>query len=80
MSISSPIPGMPNGKAAGVRCVQLTPQNRCRLYGLPQRPRVCVALQPMPDMCGESYEEALSAIAALEAATSSGRRGDEVKP
>src|SRR5687767_14313051 len=32
-SISSPIPGMPQGKPAGVRCVQLTEDNRCRLFG-----------------------------------------------
>ena len=35
LSISSPIPGMPNGKPAGVRCVQLTPDNRCLLFGQP---------------------------------------------
>jgi Fe-S-cluster containining protein len=68
-SISSPIPGMPNGKPAGVRCVQLTPDNRCRLYGLPERPAICVRLRPSEAMCGASTQEALAYLAALEAAT-----------
>ncbi|PAS17689.1 hypothetical protein CGT75_04930, partial [Vibrio cholerae] len=36
-SISSPIPGMPNGKPAGVRCVQLNEDNLCQLFGRPER-------------------------------------------
>ncbi|QSA20024.1 YkgJ family cysteine cluster protein, partial [Vibrio furnissii] len=28
-SISSPIPGMPNGKPAGTRCIQLNENNLC---------------------------------------------------
>ena len=40
-SISSPIPGMPNGKPAGVRCVQLTSDNKCKLFDKPERPLVC---------------------------------------
>ncbi|MEN9889340.1 MAG: hypothetical protein RL559_1377, partial [Pseudomonadota bacterium] len=39
-SISSPIPGMPQGKPAGVPCVQLDAQRRCKLFGLPERPAV----------------------------------------
>ncbi len=31
--ISSPIPGMPNGKPAGVPCVQLDEQLRCKNFG-----------------------------------------------
>jgi Fe-S-cluster containining protein len=68
-SISSPIPGMPGGKAAGVRCAQLTDDNRCTLYGKPERPAVCVRLRPMPEMCGESMEEALAYLAGLERVT-----------
>jgi hypothetical protein len=68
-SISSPIPGMPTGKAAGVPCVQLDPDGRCRLFGLPERPQVCVNLRPQPSMCGASREEALATLAAMEAAT-----------
>ncbi|MCB1812690.1 MAG: YkgJ family cysteine cluster protein, partial [Candidatus Competibacteraceae bacterium] len=49
-SISSPIPGMLQGKPAGVRCVQLDEQNQCRLFGRPERPKVCVSLQASADM------------------------------
>lgn len=69
LSISSPIPGMEQGKPAGVRCVQLTEDNRCALFGQPQRPPVCARLRPLPAMCGESAAEALANIAALEVAT-----------
>ena len=57
-SISSPIPGMPNGKPAGVRCIQLTDDNRCRLFGLPERPTVCTNLRPSFEMCGTSDDQA----------------------
>ncbi|GIV78858.1 YkgJ family cysteine cluster protein [Litorilinea aerophila] len=65
-SISSPIPGMPNGKPAGVRCVQLTEDNRCKLYGKPERPAVCVRLRPSAEMCGTSAEEAYRNLIQLE--------------
>ncbi|MFN7550870.1 MAG: YkgJ family cysteine cluster protein [Pseudomonadota bacterium] len=69
LSISSPIPGMPEGKPAGVRCAQLTTDNRCAVFGDPARPAVCASLRPEPAMCGASAAEALANIAALEAAT-----------
>jgi Fe-S-cluster containining protein len=68
-SISSPIPEMPHGKPSGVRCVQLTPDNRCRLYGLSERPEVCVRLRPNEDMCGTTTKHALVWLFALEDAT-----------
>ncbi|WP_198156924.1 YkgJ family cysteine cluster protein [Aquincola tertiaricarbonis] len=71
-SISSAIPGMPGGKPAGVRCVQLTEQGLCALFGSPQRPAVCGSLQPAPDMCGSSREHAMHWLTALEAATTAG--------
>ena len=69
LSISSPIPGMPDGKPAGVRCVQLTGDNRCRLFGMPERPEVCVRLRPTAEMCGETAEHALAYLNYLERAT-----------
>jgi uncharacterized protein len=69
-SISSPIPGMPHGKPAGVRCIQLTDDNRCRLFGQPERPAVCVGLRPSAEMCGQTNEHAFIYLAALEVATS----------
>jgi uncharacterized protein len=65
-SISSPIPGMPFGKPAGVRCIQLDGKNRCMLFGKPERPEVCVNLQPEPEMCGSSDEEAFQFLVRLE--------------
>ena len=51
-SISSPIPGMPHGKPAGVRCVQLDADLRCKIFTHPNRPAVCGQLQASWDMCG----------------------------
>jgi uncharacterized protein len=65
-SISSPIPGMPGGKAAGVRCVQLTEANHCLLFCDQRRPRVCVDLRPGPEMCGGSAAEAMVYLSDLE--------------
>ena len=69
-SISSPLPGAPGGKPAGIRCPHLTRELRCALYGDPARPRVCASFPAQPDHCGASREEALRRFAALEAATS----------
>lgn len=68
-SISSPIPGMPNGKPAGVRCAQLTEDNRCRLFGHPDRPAVCVRLRPHEEMCGADRDDALLRLTLLERMT-----------
>jgi uncharacterized protein len=68
-SITSPIPGMPQGKPAGVRCVQLDEANRCRLFGRPERPAFCGGLQPSQEMCGHTREQAMVWIASLERAT-----------
>ncbi len=69
-SISSPIPGMPDGKPAGVRCVQLDAADRCLLFGDPRRPAVCTSLKPSPEMCGEDRTQALRYLDRLEALTS----------
>ena len=68
-SITSPIPGMPQGKPAGVRCVQLGDDLQCRLFGKPERPAFCASLRPEADMCGSSAAEALAILEALERAT-----------
>lgn len=68
-SISSAIPGMPAGKPAGVPCVQLDASARCRLFGLPERPRVCLGFRPEPEVCGASAAQAMQLIATLELAT-----------
>ena len=68
-SISSSIPGMPHGKPAGVRCIQLDDSNRCKLFGKPERPQVCRNLKPEIAMCGTSRNEALAILSAWEKAT-----------
>jgi uncharacterized protein len=68
-SISSPMPGMPAGKPAGVRCAQLAPDGRCRLFGRTERPAFCAGLRPEPEMCGRSADEAMAYLSALEQAT-----------
>jgi hypothetical protein len=60
---------MPNGKPAGVRCLNLSDTNLCRIFGHPQRPQLCDSFQPGLDVCGTSREEALQLIADLEAET-----------
>ena len=68
-SISSAIPGMPHGKPAGVRCVQLLPDYRCALFGKPERPAVCASLRPNEEMCGADRDAALDFLSKLELAT-----------
>ncbi|MFC0338717.1 hypothetical protein SAMN05421848_0233 [Kushneria avicenniae] len=65
-SISSAIPGMPNGKPAGVRCIQLDDDNLCRLFGDPRRPRVCHDFTFDRELCGRSRDMALHNITLLE--------------
>ncbi|MDH5359886.1 MAG: YkgJ family cysteine cluster protein [Gammaproteobacteria bacterium] len=68
-SISSAIPDMAAGKAAGVRCVQLDDEYMCRLFGLPSRPDVCIRFSAQTEWCGTSREEALQRLSELERAT-----------
>lgn len=68
-SISSPIPGMPEGKPAGMRCIQLDEQNRCKIFGLPTRPAVCSSLMPEASMCGDNRQQAMTWLTALEHST-----------
>lgn len=75
ISISSAIPGMPNGKPAGVRCAQLSDDNLCRIFGQPERPRVCSDFEAEPQFCGETREQALRLITELELLTRSEVQG-----
>ena len=62
---------MPEGKPAGVPCVQLTAELRCAIFGRPERPACCGGLRPSPEMCGADSAHALIWLARLEAATAS---------
>lgn len=68
-SITSPLPGMPRGKPAGVPCAHLREDYRCELFGLPARPAFCAGLQASAEMCGNDREQALAWLTALERAT-----------
>jgi len=68
-SISSAIPGMPDGKPAGEPCIQLDENNSCQLFGKAERPDVCLAFQPSEEFCGHSNDYALKCITQLERLT-----------
>ena len=72
-SISSSIPGMPQGKRAGERCLHLTPDHQCAIFHDPRRPAVCGSLMARRDMCGENREFALHYLADLELQTAPAR-------
>lgn len=63
------MPGLPQGKPAGMPCPHLDDALRCRLFGQPERPAVCSSLAPGPEMCGSSREHAMAWLTRLETAT-----------
>ncbi|MDD1781350.1 YkgJ family cysteine cluster protein [Enterovibrio sp. ZSDZ35] len=68
-SISSPIPGMPNGKPAGQRCIQLNDDNLCKIFGQPDRPAVCSQFKADRDICGSTNQYAIDVLTELESLT-----------
>ncbi|CRI56146.1 YkgJ family cysteine cluster protein [Pseudomonas sp. CCOS 191] len=68
-SISSPIPGMPQGKPAGERCLHLNVENLCALFGKPERPQVCGGFKAEAEICGNDRDEAIRIIGWLEQMT-----------
>ncbi len=68
-SISSPLPGLPRGKPAGVPCPHLDEALRCRLFGQTERPAVCGSLTPSLEMCGSERSHAMLWLERLENAT-----------
>ncbi|ACT07269.1 protein of unknown function UPF0153 [Dickeya chrysanthemi Ech1591] len=68
-SISSPIPGMPQGKPANTACIHLDEHMRCGLFFSSLRPAVCRGLQPRRDMCRNDRDEAMLYLIRLEDAT-----------
>lgn len=69
-SINRPFYGMPAGKPAGVPCIHLDEQRRCRLFGDPRRPDVCVNFAAELSVCGTTGGEAERRLRWLEDATS----------
>lgn len=68
-SISSSIPGMPDGKPAGVRCIQLDSNNLCKLFGQNERPKVCEKFGAEEWVCGETNQQAMIILTELEGDT-----------
>lgn len=58
---------MPNGKPAGVRCVNLDEGNICKIFGSSERPRVCGGFTAEPEFCGETDDDAMRILSELEA-------------
>lgn len=65
-SISSPIPGMPNGKPAGTPCIHLQSNYECALFNHPNRPAVCSAFKAEKLVCGNSRAEAMAILKKLQ--------------
>lgn len=68
-SITSPIPGMPNGKPAGERCLHLSVDMLCAIFGSPDRPAVCSQFKAAHDVCGVDRADAIRLITWWESAT-----------
>ena len=63
------LPGMPQGKPAGVPCVHLDTEMRCRIFTQSDRPAVCAGLQASAAMCGDNAQQALLFLQTLERET-----------
>ncbi len=57
------------GKKAGERCIQLTIDNKCKLFGKAERPPVCLSIAPSIEMCGDESWQAIEWLLDLEKAT-----------
>lgn len=69
ISISSPLPGLPHGKPAGMRCPHLSPEFTCTIWGHPDYPTVCARFPAQVSHCGQNRGEALTLLAELERLT-----------
>jgi len=56
LSISSPLPGMADGKPAGMKCIHLLDDYSCDIYNDPGYPTVCSGFNAEPEFCGSSHE------------------------
>lgn len=70
ISISSPIPGMPNGKPAGTPCVNLLDDGRCAIHNTKEYPKVCGDFKADPEFCANTTQEAIENLTELERLTS----------
>ena len=60
------MPGLPNGKPAGMRCPHLTDGNLCSIFKSPERPAVCDGFKAERLFCGDTNEEAIKILTSIE--------------
>ncbi|MEH6578055.1 MAG: YkgJ family cysteine cluster protein [Amphritea sp.] len=70
--ISSPLPGMPHGKPAGVHCINLDENLGCVIWNTEHYPAVCSAFKPAFEHCASSQDDALQILTLLETETCPG--------
>lgn len=66
ISISSPIPGMPKGKPAGMPCIHLNDALECMIFDHQDRPKTCSNFKAELEFCGNSKQEAMHILTQLE--------------
>jgi uncharacterized protein len=59
------MPGMPEGKPAGVRCIHLHDDYSCAIYNQSSKPKVCTDFKAEPEFCGSDREEAMRILFSL---------------
>lgn len=57
---------MPDGKPAGVRCVNLNEDNECIIFDSPERPKVCGDYRADEIFCGHNFSEAMKILSNLQ--------------
>ena len=72
ISISSPIPGMAEGKKAGIRCINLQDDYTCSIYHCDDYPKVCRELRATIDICGSNRDQAFQLLQEMERLTDPG--------
>ena len=65
LSISSEMPGMADGKPAGMRCIHLLGDYTCAIYDNPSKPKVCSDFKAEREFCGSDREEAMNILYSL---------------
>jgi hypothetical protein len=67
---------MPEGKAAGERCIHLLENLRCNIYNTGTKPKVCEDFKAEEEFCGSNQEEALEILFSLSERPPSPLKGE----